>query len=117
MILLRTPLAPECIQGPFATSTRIQASGYLRSDPVSQSELDPRMTLHVGLAPPKRGQQPTPEEFLDAMRAELMEGMQLDEEEWEQHVAGALEGFDEARAALVAPPIPVGVLSLVLASY
>ena len=75
------------------------------------------MTLHVGLAPPKRGQQPTPEEFLDAMRAELMEGMQLDEEEWEEHVAGALEGFDEARAALVAPPIPVGVLSLVLASY
>ncbi len=81
-----------------------------------QSELDPRMTLHVGLAPPKRGQQPTPEEFLDAMQAELMEGMQLDEEEWEEHVAGALEGFDDARAALVAPPIPVGLPRLILAS-
>ena len=72
------------------------------------------MTLHVGLAPPARGQQPTPEEFLEAMRAELMESMQLDEEEWEEHAAGALEGFDDARAALVAPPIPVGPPNLVL---
>ncbi len=74
---------------------------------VLQSELDPRMTLHVGLAPPKRGQQPSPAEFLDAMKGQLMEGMQLSEEEWEQHAADALEGFDEARAALVPPPIEV----------
>lgn len=54
--------------------------------------------------PPRRRATGTPENFLDAIKADMMEGLHMDEAQWEDAVGEVLVGFEDARGAMDVRP-------------
>lgn len=50
--------------------------------------------------PPRRRATCTPETFLDAIKADMMEGLHMDEAQWADAVGEVLVGFEDARGAM-----------------